>query len=78
VVLHWPDFLGDYETARDKYWEQFSCGGQLMTNARERLERRPLMTVEKIEVGVDDEGKRETQRAECGRLSQPPPEVRSR
>ena len=52
VVLHWPEFLRDYEAARDKYWEQLSRDGQLMTKARKRLERHPLMTVETVERGL--------------------------
>jgi hypothetical protein len=45
VVLHWPDFLRDYESARDTYWERLSKDPQLLENARRRLERRPLMRV---------------------------------
>lgn len=52
VVLYWPQFLTDYEAARDKYWSKLADGGALMENARARLERRPPMTVASIPRGL--------------------------
>jgi len=52
VILHWQEFLGDYEAARDKYWKRLRCDSQLMSNARARLERRPLMTVANVQRGL--------------------------
>jgi hypothetical protein len=49
VILHWPDFLRDYEAARDKYWGRLRTDAQLMDKARRRLERRPVMTVLEVE-----------------------------
>lgn len=49
VILHWPEFLRDYETARDKYWVKLASDAQLAKNAKARLDRRPLMTVEVVE-----------------------------
>lgn len=49
VILHWPAFLRDYETARDKYWAKLASDAQLAKNAKARLDRRPLMTVEVVE-----------------------------
>ena len=49
MVLHWPEFLPDYETARDKYWAKLASDSQLLKNAKARLDWRPLMTVEAIE-----------------------------
>jgi hypothetical protein len=48
VILHWPEFFTDYEFARDRYWEQLRSNGSLMDNARQRLERRPIITVDLI------------------------------
>jgi len=52
VILHWPDFFGDYEAAREKYWTKLKCDAQLMANARARLQRHPLMTVENVQRGL--------------------------
>jgi len=52
VILHWPEFFGDYEAAREKYWTKLTCDAQLMANARGRLQRRPLMTVENVPRGL--------------------------
>jgi hypothetical protein len=49
VILHWPEFFRDYESARDKYWALLESEPSLVSNARRRLERRPLMTVEIVQ-----------------------------
>jgi hypothetical protein len=49
VILHWPEFLADYEAARDKYWAGLATDRELMGRAKARLERRPPMSIVVVE-----------------------------
>jgi hypothetical protein len=53
VILHWPEFLGDYEAARERYAAALKTDAGLMENARQRLQRRPLITVIEVERRTD-------------------------
>jgi hypothetical protein len=50
VVLHWPEFLGDYKSALDNYWSALHDEPELQRNAECRCARYPPLMVTKIEI----------------------------
>jgi hypothetical protein len=51
VVLHWPEFLGDYETALNRYWSDLGVDSALQQNAERRCQQHPPITITRFPVG---------------------------
>jgi hypothetical protein len=48
VWLHWPEFLDDYRSALDAYWQGLTNDSELMAAARRRCERYPPLMVTEV------------------------------
>ena len=49
-MLHWPEFLGDYNSALDNYWSALHDEPELQRNAERRCAQYPPLTATKIEI----------------------------
>jgi hypothetical protein len=51
VVLHWPEFLQDYEAALESYWPELERDPALQENAERRCAKHPPITITRFAYG---------------------------
>jgi hypothetical protein len=49
IYLHWPEFLHDYETARERLWEHIRTDPDAKAHALAALRERPQLRVQTVE-----------------------------
>jgi hypothetical protein len=51
VVLHWPEFAGDYERGLERYWAELLSDVELRKNAERRCQQYPPIMVTRFPFG---------------------------